>query len=177
MSIYDKIVDEYDNFAKSIIIYNQFCSGFLSDNITEEKFEDNVYGTYKNICFRINDNEDCSDFIIKCDKYLKKISNLFNENNIDEELDTIKNKFLKINKKPFYIGFCYLSECIELLARTDNLLYKFLINICNVDFKIIIKNDTVFLENCLLVQRIIKLFREVIFLHWKRKKNLRRMTI
>ena len=46
---YYKMIDEYDKLAKNIMLYNVFCSGNLYNCLTEEKMEENIIGTYKNI--------------------------------------------------------------------------------------------------------------------------------
>lgn len=170
---YNIIIDEYEKFAKNLILYDTFSSGFLFNNITEEKMEENVFGTYKNICHYGFDSDDHIEFIEKVDNYIRKIIKLFNEEDVSYFLDEIKEKYINYKKRNFYIAFCFLAECIQLLARTGNMLYKFLINISEFDFKSVIKNDNSFLEGCIFVQRMLKLMKEVIFLHWKRIKTTR----
>lgn len=173
--IYNKMIDEYEKFAKNIMFYNEINSGVLFNNLSDDKLEENTYGTYKNICNYGFYSDDNNQFVENIDKYLRKIIRLFNEYNCENELNNIKEKYDRLDNKSFYTVFCFMCEGIELLARTENMLYKFLIFISDIDFKNVIKNDNYFLESCIFVQRLVKLFREVIFLHWKRRKIYKRI--
>jgi len=167
---YNKMIDEYEKFAKNIIIYDSYSGGFLFQNLTEEKMEENVYGTYKNILNYGFKEDDHTEFIDKSSNYFKKIIKLFNEEDISHKIDEIREKY----GKNFYSAFCFIAESVKLLARTGNLLYTFLIFISKVDFRQIIKNDNNFLEGCLLVQRLNKLIIDVIFLHWKKQDIIKK---
>jgi len=164
LETYNKMIDEYEMLAKKLMIYNTFSGGLLQQNLTDEKMEENVLETYKNIINYGFKSDDHSDLIEKCSIYLKKIIKLFNEMDMSEEIDRIVGR----HSKNFYGFFCFLSESIYFLARTGNLLYKFIIFITEVDFDSLVKNDLIFLESCLLVQRLLKLGRNVIFLQWRR---------
>lgn len=160
------MIDEYEKLAKNLMVYNTYSGGFLYQNLTEEKMEENVYGTYKNIINYGFKDDDHTELMDKSSIYLKKIIKLFNEEDISYKIDEIREKY----NKNFYSVFCFIAESIKLLANTENMLYKFLLFISEIDFNQIIKNDNNFLESCILVQRLIKLARNVLFLHWKRQE-------
>lgn len=166
---YYKMISEYEKIAKHIMIYNAFCSGNLYNCLTEEKMNENIIGTYKNIYNYGFENDD-SSLIDNIDKYLRKIIRLFNEYDVSSELDIIKEKYISNKRKTFYVAFCFFSEGVELLAKTNNMLYNFIINICDVDFINLIKNDMILLDSFLFIQRLIRLIRDVIYLHWKKIK-------
>jgi len=162
---YNKIVNNYEYFVKGMIIYNEFNNGFLFNTLTEDKIMLNINETYKNIC---NYGYEDSEFIEIMHKYLTKIIKLFNEFDVSYKLDEIKARYNL--RKSFYDGFCFLAEGIALLKDTGNMLYNFFDRICEVDFRNLIKDDMIFMESCLFVQRLVKLFREIFFIHWKRIK-------
>lgn len=165
------MIDEYEKLAKKLMVYNTYSGGFLYHNLTEEKMEENVFGTYKNIINYGFKDDDHTELIHKSSIYLKKIIKLFNEEDISYKIDEIREKY----NKNFYSVFCFIAESIKLLANTGNMLYKFLLFISEIDFNQIIKNDNNFLESCILVQRLIKLARNVLFLHWKRQEISKRL--
>ena len=169
--VYNKMIDEYEKLAKNLMVYNTYSGGFLYQNLTEEKMEENVYGTYKNIINYGFKDDDHTELMDKSSIYLKKIIKLFNEEDISYKIDEIRERY----NKNFYSVFCFIAESIKLLANTGNILYKFLLFISEIDFNQIIKNDNNFLESCILVQRLIKLARNVLFLHWKRQEISKRL--
>ena len=171
--VMNQLINDYENLAKGVVIYNEIYQGFLFNSLTEEKMEENIIGTYKNICNYGFRDEDNIEFINKMYLFLKKIIKLFNKDDITDKLDEIRLKYLNIKNKNFYIGFCFFAEGMRLLERSDNLLYKFLYHISDIDFKSII-TDKVFLDGCLFLQRIIRLIKEVLFIHWKKNEIIER---
>lgn len=169
----NNLIDEYENMAKGMIIYNEIYQGFLFNSLTEEKMEENIIGTYENICKQGFKEDDNKDFIESMYLFINKLIKLFNKEDVSYLLDEIKLKYLNLRNKNFYIGFCFFAEGMKLLESSDNLLYKFLYHISDIDFKIII-SDKVFLDGCLFLQRIIRLIKEVLFIHWKKNEIIER---
>ena len=47
--VIDSFFFEFDNFAQSLLFYNEFSYGTLFSNLTENKMQENIIGTYQNI--------------------------------------------------------------------------------------------------------------------------------
>jgi len=176
--IVKKFFFEFDNFAQSLLFYNEFSYGTLFSNLTENKMQENIIGTYQNIFTnQFLNNHEFTSILNKMYKQFCRIIKLYNKHEendfIIELLDLIKEKYLKKEILNFYEFFCFFSDCVELLKTTNNLLYLFLYNISYAK----LKKETPLTEGRLFVQRIIILLREILFIHWKKKNIMKKLLI
>lgn len=174
-SIYNKLIIEYERFVKTMIFYNEYHYGGLFSNLSDDKIEEKAIGTYANIynySLKIYDKtyiENICNFIVKIIGYFNKKEDIFY---ISERILKI---FLKYNNNyyTFYEGFSFFADCVKILKDSGNILYLFLLNICENDFSKI--NEPIILESIQFIQRLLRIFFCVLELHWKKKIVFKRL--
>lgn len=175
-SIYNKLLNEYQNFIKTLIFYNEYYGGVFN-NLGENRIDEKAIDTYINICNYEMENID-EKLIFQLSDKIKKVVYLFNR---EEEVEFIYQKIdfitKKYNKIKFYDIFCIFADILKLLEENGNYLIKFIKCIINFNFEQYVNVEPIIMESILFVQRLLILFEKVFNLHWKKTKIIRRIMI